>query len=140
MQRARSPRGSLIRGYTGDFSPASSISCCRGPGCPAPQIPTDLTDAQSALLEPMVPRAKFAGRPRKHEVRDILDAIRYVLRGGVAWHALSHEYPTWQTVYGYFRNWQQDGTWERFNDELRDLVRQHSGRSLRPTAVILASH
>jgi len=68
-----------------------------------------------------------------------MDALRYVLRGGIAWRALPHEYPPWQTVYHYFRMWRRDGTWERLNDELRDLVRERAGRNRQPTAAILDS-
>src|SRR5215213_9333006 len=103
------------------------------------RYPSDLTDAQWRLLEPMLPVGKPGGRPRKHDLRDIMDAIRYVLRGGIAWRALPHEYPPWPTVYGYFRAWQRDGTWERRNDELRELVRQRAGRQAQPSAAILAS-
>lgn len=106
---------------------------------PRQPYPSDLTDGQWSLLAPMLPPVKPGGRPRKHDLRDIMDAIRYVLRGGIAWRALPHEYPPWPTVYGYFRAWQRDGTWERLNDELRELVRQRAGRSAQPTAAILDS-
>jgi transposase len=106
---------------------------------PRRRYPSDLTDAQWGLLEPMLPAAKPGGRPRKHALRDIMDAIRYVLRGGIAWRSLPHEYPPWPTVYTYFQAWQRDGTWERLNDELRDLVRQRSGRNPQPSAAILDS-
>ena len=106
---------------------------------PRRRYPSDLTDAQWRLLEPMLPPVKPGGRPRKHDLRDILDAIRYVLRGGIAWRALPHEYPPWPTVYVYFQAWQRDGTWERLNDELRDLVRQRAGRKAQPSAAILDS-
>jgi len=69
----------------------------------------------------------------------LIDAIRYVLRGGIAWRALPHEYPPWQTVYHYFRAWRLDGTWERLNDELRQLVRERGGRNAQPSAAILDS-
>ena len=87
----------------------------------------------------MLPPVKPGGRPRKHDVRDILDAIRYVLRGGIAWRTLPHEYPLWPTVCTYFQAWQRYGTWERLNDELRELVRQRAGRHPQPTAAILDS-
>ena len=64
-------------------------------------------------------------------------ALRYVLRGGIAWRALPHDYPPWQTVYHYFRAWRLDGTWERLNDELRVLVRERAGRHAQPSAGIL---
>lgn len=106
---------------------------------PRRRYPSDLTDVQWRLLAPMLPSAKPGGRPRKHDLRDILDAIRYVLRGGIAWRSLPHEYPPWPTVYTYFRTWQRDGTWERLNDELRELVRQRAGRNPLPSAAILDS-
>lgn len=106
---------------------------------PRRRYPSDLTDVQWRLLAPMLPSAKPGGRPRKHNLRDILDAIRYVLRGGIAWRSLPHEYPPWPTVYTYFRTWQRDGTWERLNDELRELVRQRAGRNPLPSAAILDS-
>ena len=106
---------------------------------PRQPYPSDLTDAQWAMLEPMLPAAKPGGRPRKHALRDIMDAIRYVLRGGIAWRSLPHEYPPWPTVYTYFQAWQRDGTWERLNDELRDLVRQRAGRKAQPMSAILDS-
>jgi putative transposase len=103
------------------------------------RYPSDLTDAQWMRLEPMLPPAVPGGRPRTHSSRDVMDALRYVLRGGIAWRALPHEYPPWQTVYHYFRMWRRDGTWERLNDELRDLVRERAGRNRQPTAAILDS-
>lgn len=106
---------------------------------PRHRYPSDLTDAQWVILEPMLPPVKPGGRPRKHDLREIMNAIRYVLRGGIAWRALPYEYPPWPTVYTYFRAWQRDGTWERLNDELRDLVRQRSGRNPQPSAAILDS-
>ena len=81
---------------------------------------SDLTDAQWTRLELLLPPGRRGGRPRAHRVREIVDALRYVLRGGIAWRALPHDYPPWQTAYHYFRAWRLDGTWERLNDELRD--------------------
>jgi transposase len=72
-------------------------------------------------------------------LREIIDALRYVLRGGIAWRALPHDYPPWQTVYHYFRAWRLDGTWERLSDELRELVRERAGRNRQPSAAILDS-
>jgi putative transposase len=101
--------------------------------------PSDLSDTQWAYLEPLLPPARPGGRPRAHPLREIINAIRYVLRGGIAWRALPHEYPPWQTVYHYFRAWRVDGTWERLNDELRQLVRKRAGRNAQPSAAILDS-
>ncbi len=101
--------------------------------------PSDLTDDQWALLEPYLPLVRPGGRPRSHPTRELVDAMRYVLRGGIAWRSLPHEYPPWQTVYHYFRAWQIDGMWERLNDELRELARLRAGRNAQPTAAILDS-
>lgn len=101
--------------------------------------PSDLSDAEWALLEPMIPAARPGGRPRTHPTRELVDAMLYVLRGGIAWRALPHEYPPWQTVYHYFRLWQRDGTWEAVNTELRGLVRQRAGRAPQPTGGIVDS-
>jgi transposase len=106
---------------------------------PRRRYPSDLTDAQWARLEPLLPAVRPGGRPRAHPLREVVDALRYVLRGGIAWRALPHDYPPWQTVYHYFRAWRLDGTWERLNDELRELVRERAGRTAQPSAGILDS-
>lgn len=106
---------------------------------PRRPYPSDLTDAQWALLEPHLPPARPGGRPRAHPARDLVDAIRYVLRGGIAWRSLPHEYPPWQTAYHYFRAWRIDGTRERLNGEPRGLARTRAGRNTQPTAAILDS-
>ncbi len=106
---------------------------------PRRRYPTDLTDAQWAILEPLVPAAKLGGRPVAHPRREIVDAILYVLRGGGAWRLLPHDFPPWQTVYHYFRVWRLDGTWERINAALRARVRVRAGRRPEPSAAILDS-
>ena len=106
---------------------------------PRRRYPSDLTDAQWARLEPLLPPIRPGGRPRAHPLREVIDALRYVLRGGIAWRALPHDYPPWQTVYHYFRAWRLDGTWERLNDELRELVRVRAGRHAQASAGILDS-
>jgi len=107
------------------------MPCCR--------YPSDLSDAQWMRLEPLLPPVRPGGRPRAHPLREVVDALRYVLRGGIAWRALPHDYPPWQTVYHYFRTWCRDGTWERLNDGLRELVRERAGRTRQPSAAILDS-
>ncbi len=82
--------------------------------------PTDLTDAQWAVLEPLVPTPRPGGRPACHARRELVDAMLDVLRSGGAWRLLPHEFPPWQTVYHYFRLWRIDGTWERINAALRE--------------------
>src|SRR5215217_3020654 len=106
---------------------------------PRRRYPSDLSDAQWARLGPLLPATRPGSRPRAHLLREIIDALRYVLRGGVAWRALPHDYLPWQTVYHYLRMWRLDGTWERLNDELRELVRERAGRQSQPSAAILDS-
>lgn len=101
--------------------------------------PTDLTDAQWAILEPLVPAPKPGGRPAKHPRREIVNAQFSVLRGGIAWRAMPHDLPPWQTVYDYFRLWRIDGTWERITTALRERVRVRAGRDPQPSGAILDS-
>jgi transposase len=75
--------------------------------------PTDMTDAEWSCLEPHVPLPKPGGRLRVHPVREILNAIFYILRSGCAWRLLSHDLPPWKTVYHYFRLWQPLGSGRR---------------------------
>ncbi len=70
---------------------------------PRRSYPTDLTEPQWVILEPLVPAVRPGGRPAKHARRAIVDALRSVLRGGISWRSLPHEYPPWQTVYDDFR-------------------------------------
>ena len=101
--------------------------------------PTDLTDAQWAILEPSIPPRKPGGRPPKHPRRELVDAMRYVLRGGIAWRLLPHEFSPWQTVSHYFRRWRDDGSWERINAALRKRARARAGRDPQPSGAILDS-
>jgi len=101
--------------------------------------PTDLTDAQWAILEPCIPPPLPGGRPALHPRRELVNAMLYVLRGGIAWRLLPHEFPPWQTVYHSFRLWRLDGTWEAINTALRERVRVKLGRDATPSAAILDS-
>jgi len=101
--------------------------------------PTDLSDAEYAYLAPHLPAAKPRGRPRAHPVREIADAIWYLIRSGCAWRLLPHEFPPWQTVYHYFRQWRLDGTWERLHTALREALRLRVGRQRQPSAGIIDS-
>jgi putative transposase len=106
---------------------------------PRRRYPSDLSDAEWAVLAPLLPTARPGGRPRKHPTRELVDAMLYVLRGGIAWRALPHEFPPWQSVYHYFRAWRRDGTWERLNDTLRKRERVRQGRAAQPTGAVLDS-
>ncbi len=101
--------------------------------------PTDLSDAQWAILERLVPSAKPGGRPAKHPRRELVNAMLYVLRSGEAWRLMPHDLPPWQTVYHYFRLWRDDGTWERINTALRERVRVRTGRQAQPSGAIIDS-
>ena len=99
--------------------------------------PTDLTDVQWLILEPLllaVLKQSNRGRRRQVELREIVNAIRYVTRTGCAWRLLPHDFPAWQTVYGYFRRWRDAGVWEQLNDDLRDAVRTEAARDTEPSA------
>ena len=91
------------------------------------------------MLEPLIPPAKPGGRPRRVEMREIVNAVRYVLRAGCAWRLMPHDLPQWETVYAYFRAWEADGTWERIAAALRRDLRTGLGRAPEPTAAILDS-
>jgi transposase len=82
----------------------------------------DLTDAQWALLEPLLPRASRLGRPAKWNKRQMIDGIRWRIRVGAPWRDVPAGYGPWQTLYGWFRRWQRDGTWQRILAGLQSLA------------------
>lgn len=96
--------------------------------------PTDLLDKQWTILEPLVPAAKHGGRPRTVDMREIINAILYVNRGGCQWDMLPHDLPAKSTVYEYFAQWRNDGTWQRMVDALRAQVRIAANREETPSA------
>jgi transposase len=101
--------------------------------------PTDLTNAQWKLLEPLIPKAKAGGRHRRVDMRAILNAIFYLLVSGCAWRMLPGNFAPYQTVYHYFRQWRIEGVWQVLNDRLRRMVRLKAGRRPSPSAAILDS-
>jgi transposase len=105
------------------------------------RYPTDVTDRQWALVEGLLPDPPPgpAGRPPRHEKRQILNAILYLTRTGCSWRMLPKDFPPWQTVYGYFRDWTNDGTLQRLHDTLREQVRAKEGRRAEPSAGIVDS-
>jgi transposase len=104
---------------------------------------SSMTDAQWKLLEPLLPppgnTGGRGGRPEKHDRRRVLDAIFYLVRGGIAWAALPAEFPPAKTVYGIFRRWAAAGAWARVHDALRDQARVRAGRHPSPTAAVIDS-
>jgi transposase len=101
------------------------------------RYPSDVTDKQWALIEPLLPPPNLDGRHEKHPRREIVNAIFYVLRTGCAWRMLPHDFPPWQTVYGHFKRWRDDGTVGRVHDALRDRLRDAEGRDPMASAAIV---
>jgi putative transposase len=102
--------------------------------------PSDLNDEEWALIAPLLPApSKEAGRPREIPLRELLDAMLYVLRTGCQWRALPHDFPYWKTVYTYFRLWRIAGHFEHINDVLRRRLRREGGRDEAASAWIVDS-
>lgn len=101
--------------------------------------PSDLTDSQWTIIQEMIPPAKSGGRPRSLDMRKVVNAILYVVVGGIQWRMLPKQYPKWSSVYCYFRGWKRSGTWKRIHDTLRAQVRQRAGRHKQPTGGCLDS-
>ncbi len=106
---------------------------------PGQRYPTDLTDTEWALLEPLLPKRQGRGRPRRVDLRQVLNALFYLTRTGCQWRLLPRDFPYWGTVRYYFDTWTNDGTWERLNDTLRERARIKAGRASQPSAAILDS-
>lgn len=101
--------------------------------------PSDLTDAEWRIVEPLVPPVEWGGRPADHARREIVNAILYVVRTGCQWRYLPHDLPPWKTVYTYFRAWRLDGTWQSMHDRLRRKLRRAIDRHPEASAAILDS-
>lgn len=101
--------------------------------------PSDLTDSQWNLIKELIPPAKPGGRPRNLDMRQVVNAILYLLVTGIQWRYLPREYPKWQSVYSYFRLWREDATWQRIHDTLHAQVRRADERHKHPTAGCLDS-
>ena len=101
--------------------------------------PTDQTDHQWKCIEQLLPAPATRGRKRQLDMRHVLNAILYVVVGGIPWRMLPKEYPKWKSVYHYFRLWRNTGLWKRIHDTLRALLRKKMGRHKHPTAGCLDS-
>jgi len=101
--------------------------------------PSNLTDQEWAILEPLIPPEKPGGRPRAVDMRAVLNAIFYILRAGCAWRMLPREYPPRSTVYGYFARFRDEGVWEQIMTTLRERCRLEAGREVTPSAGIIDS-
>lgn len=104
-----------------------------------PRYQTDLTDTEWHVIEPLLPPAKKMGRPRAWPLREIVNAIFYVLRGGIAWRLLPSDFPPWSTVYRWFAAWRDAGLFETINHALLMADRERAGRQASPSAAIVDS-
>jgi len=100
--------------------------------------PSDLTDQQWVIIEPLIPVHRV-GRPRIHDMREILNAIFYITRAGCQWDMLPHDLPAKSTVYDYFAQWKADGTWQKILDALRAEVRVAGGHDPNPSVLSIDS-
>ena len=106
---------------------------------PPPRYPSDLSDQEWEILQPLLSSPEKRGRPPKWPLRHVADAVFYLLRSGCSWRMLPKEYPPWQTVYYHFRKWRIDGRLRRAHDRLREAVREREGREPDPSAAVIDS-
>jgi transposase len=100
---------------------------------------SDMTDAEWALLRPLLPPPRRLGRPRKTDLRRVVEAVLYILSTGCQWRALPREFPPYSTVQGYFYSWRDTGRWQRIVAVLVRRARQKLGRTAKPTAAVIDS-
>jgi putative transposase len=101
--------------------------------------PTNLNDTEWAQIAPYLSGAASTGRPREQSPREILNGIFYLLKNGCTWRNLPHEFPAWQTVYHYFRRWQDSGLWEQLNEVIRQRLRVKQGKPAQASLKIVDS-
>lgn len=100
---------------------------------------SDVTDAEWSLIEPFLPPPRLLGRQRTTKLREVVNAIFYLLQTGCQWRMLPKEFPPMSTVHGYFSAWRRDGTWERLHFSLYQQARQAEARAVTPTAGVIDS-
>ena len=100
---------------------------------------SDVTDKEWAIIEPIIPKQGHLGRPRRTNLREVFNAIEYVLATGCQWRALPRDFPPYSTVKNYFYGWRDSGVFDRMMDALRDLARARAERGAEPTAAIIDS-
>ena len=103
------------------------------------RYPTDLTDEEWALAAPHIRPAKRGGRPRTTDMREVVDAILYLLGTGCQWRALPKDFPPRTTVFEYLDLWEWDGTLERIHHMLYVAVREQADREASPSAAVIDS-
>jgi transposase len=123
--------------------PAGCGCAAASPCCRPRRYPSDTSDAEWALLSPLLPapawRAGRGGRPEKHCRRAVVDAIRYVVHNGCVWRALPADFPPWRTVYGIYLRWNISGALAVLHGRLREHAREAAGRASEPTAAVIDS-
>ena len=100
---------------------------------------SDMTDAEWAMVEPFMPAVKRLGRPRKVDLRGVVEGLLYILRTACPWRLLPHDFPNRSTVQRYFYAWQTDGLWERINFVLLQQAREQAGREASPSGGVIDS-
>ena len=103
------------------------------------EYPSDLTDKQWLRIEPLIPPAKPGGRPRKVDMREIINAILYLLRSGCSWRMLPHDLPPGGTVHYYYWRFRRESLWQQIHDTLREELRLQEQREATPSAAIIDS-
>jgi transposase len=102
----------------------------------AKSYPTDLTDVEWDFIKDLIPPPKSGGRKRELDIRGVVNAIFYVVDGGIKWRMLPHEYPNYNSVYWYFSQWRERGDWQGIHDTLRaKFVKKKTAISILPPAV-----
>ena len=101
--------------------------------------PSDVSDTEWRIIRRLLPATKPGGRPRSTDLRSVVNAIFYIVRSGCSWRMLPRDFPPYSTVYMYFKQWRDDGTWEKVHDILRDRLRGQAGRKKSPSAAIIDS-
>ena len=124
--------------------PAMPACACARRCCRRPRLyPSDVTDAEWALIAPLLPvpagQTPAGGRPEEHSRRVVVDAIGYVIHNGCVWRALPADFPPWRTVYGLYQRWHARGVTIALHDALRAAARQAAGRAAEPTAAVIDS-
>lgn len=98
-----------------------------------------MTDEQWSLLRPLLPKPNQRGRPRRVDLREVVNGIFYVNRTGCQWRNLPRDFPRYTTVHTYYRNWRRDGTWDRIHQALAEQVRRAAGRQPTPSVASIDS-
>lgn len=98
-----------------------------------------MSDTEWTVIAALLPPSNSRGRPREIDLREIINAIMYLLKSGCTWRLLPNDFPAWEKVYYYFQKWKKDGTWKNIHDTLREKVRINAGKKSQPTAGIIDS-